>query len=211
MSFPTTSILDSFNRANETPLSGGGNWVQVQTLSQCNLASNQAVASGSLNTSVSLWNPKTFKDSEIYFTINTILTVTNDHMEGYVRFIPSSLNGYSIGYWKSTVGSDTIRLEIITAGSLTTLSSFNQTISAGDSIGMSIVGSTLTAYYKPSGGSWSSLGSTTDSTYSAAGNLIIEQQDTSTMAGIINFGGGTYVPASSLGEMNLNTSYWGSI
>ena len=65
-------------------------------------------------------------------------------------------------------------------------------MSAGDSIGMSMVGSTITVYYKASGGSWTSLGTRTDSTYTAAGRLQLGQwlSSSGVASTIDNFGGG---------------------
>jgi hypothetical protein len=42
MAFPTTGLLDQFNRANETPLSGGGNWAVLSTsINPLKLLSNE--------------------------------------------------------------------------------------------------------------------------------------------------------------------------
>ncbi len=41
----------------------------------------------------------------------------------------------------------------------------------GDSFGLKIVGSTFTIYYKAGAGSWTSLGTRNDATWSAAGKV----------------------------------------
>lgn len=75
-------------------------------------------------------------------------------------------------------------------------SAFAFTVSSGDSLGLSVVGSTLTAYYKSGSGSWTTLGSRTDATYSAAGNLMIIATDAGAV--LDDFGGGTITATRTL-------------
>lgn len=69
MPAPQTALLDDFNRADENPLSDGGNWAAgLGGASQCQVVSNQAAAQLA-TTSESLWSPLTLFNQEAYATI----------------------------------------------------------------------------------------------------------------------------------------------
>ena len=76
-------------------------------------------------------------------------------------------------------------------GSQTQLgAAISQTFASGDSIGASMVGSLITVYYKAAAGSWTSMGTRTDGTYTGAGKIGVAIFDNISGA-IDNFGGGT--------------------
>jgi hypothetical protein len=63
----TADVLDNFNRSNEDPLSGGGNWLDADgtggTWTSMRLVSNQATRNAS-QTSMSYWTQDTFSGGE---------------------------------------------------------------------------------------------------------------------------------------------------
>ena len=63
-----TPIVDDFNRANENPLSGGGNWTTITSIGGAQLVSNAVAASGS-TTAGSLWHTVFTGDVETYATV----------------------------------------------------------------------------------------------------------------------------------------------
>ncbi len=70
----------------------------------------------------------------------------------------------------------------------------NQELSSGDSVGMSLVGSTISAYYRSGAGAWTLVGSRTDSTYTGPWSIGIKTVQASPLAWkTIPFGGGTVV------------------
>jgi hypothetical protein len=71
------------------------------------------------------------------------------------------------------------------------LVSSTQTLSAGDWMGLQIVGTAIGAWYKPSAGSWTEIVSTTDSSISAGGPIGLQLSDTVTH--LDNLSGGNYV------------------
>ncbi len=98
-----------------------------------------------------------------------------------------TLNGYYL-----FVNSTSAKLYRIDSGTNTQLGAdFTQTIATGDSFGMSLVGSTITVYFKAAAGSWTSLGTRTDATYSAAGKIGIRGADGTNISLADDFGGGT--------------------
>jgi hypothetical protein len=60
-----TSVSDDFNRANENPLSGGGNWLTPGAASgDAAIQSNVVYKAGSLYTSFALWRAAAFADAQ---------------------------------------------------------------------------------------------------------------------------------------------------
>jgi hypothetical protein len=56
-----------------------------------------------------------------------------------------------------------------------------------DEFGMTIIGSTITVYYKTALGSWTVIGTRTDSTYSGGGKIGV---GITARGGVDSFGGG---------------------
>lgn len=191
--FPNTSVLDTATRANEGP-PPSANWTLCPWTSFVGLkiSSNTIVQNTFAgNDGCAYWNPGQFgPDSEVYTTVNNF-TGTDAYLVLGAR-ISTSGNGYKMD-WQAP---NTWRIFSMTAGVRTQLgSNFTQTITAGDSIGFRVMGTTQSIWYKPSGGAWTMVGSTTDTTYTSSGYLMLEMWQSSTVAGYTNLGGGT-VPSS---------------
>jgi len=193
MAFGATSVLDDFNRANGAV---GASWSKIWSGDTAlTIISNAVANDGSASWSNGGWNVATFgADCEVYLT----LTTTNPSgFNLYARMSALNTAGGPNGYRLSYNGDGTWNIQREDAGSQTTIGTANiaRTIANGDAVGLEIVGSTLTFYYKASGGSWASVTTRTDSTYSAAGYIGLEFQG-STWRGD-NFGGGTLAAATS--------------
>lgn len=189
--FPATPILDDFNRANEGP-PPSANWTKptYATFVGIKVVSN-AVVQDVLNTNDGLayWNVENFgPDCEAYVTINSF-TGTDAFLILHVRMDVINGNGYKLD-WNKFTGN--IRVFRIDAGVRTQLgASIAKTVSAGDSLGILMVGNVITVYYKASGGSWVDLATRTDSTYTAAGKIMLGIWNNATVSPLDNFGGGT--------------------
>ena len=191
--FPLTPILDNFNRANEGP-PPSSNWTTIA--GQMTVVSNAAKGALSGNTHNRIyWNPTVFgADEEVYATIASKGGTSGDAVNLYLRLDPSVLNGYYVQYLENTAGTDSIVLKRMTAGSNTTIQTYSQEVGAGASIGLSAVGSTLKTYYKAAAGSWTELGSETNTLYSAGGAVGSDIAYTTTSPTFDNFGGGDLNP-----------------
>ncbi len=211
-SFPTTGILDNFNRANTGP-PPSANWSQgpfdFTATHGLQVVSNQLKAAqfGSFTRQDNYWNAASFgPDSEVYATIASLNT--SNEVGLYLR--GSSIgSGTSNGYYLNIdlAPTATWTMQSITSGSSTTLgSTFNQSLSSGDSVGYSVSGSTLTAWYKPSAGSWTALASRTDTTYASAGRIGVGLAGTNTATILDNFGGGTIAGGFSVSTNGSVTS-----
>lgn len=193
--FPTTPLLDAFNRSNTgPPLSSswsdlaGGNKV----------VSNQA-AGNTASFNFSYYNVGQFgADQEAYITVATVPAAT-DAAAVYCRMkdVGSVLtvDGYLCGVIPA-VGTDVIRIQRIDNAVATTLGAdFSQEVAGGDKLLFRLIGSTLEAFYGTAG-AFTSLGTRTDSTYLAGGYLGLLIQNTA--ARIDDYGGGTYAPQPPL-------------
>lgn len=207
MAFPTTSVLDNFNRADENPLSGGGNWggstsvFAAATTNILKVSTNQA-AGNFIGTNSSYWAASTFgPNCEAYVTIPTVAAVFSYVYARLVNTGTSSVNGYAVA--ADVLGGNIIAYRI-DAGVLTSIKSAAQAWANGDSLGISVVGTTITLYYKAAAGAWTAVSTVTDSTYSAAGNIAAGTVGTSPR--LDDFGGGTVVIGTD--EMASARAVW---
>jgi hypothetical protein len=153
------------------------------------VTSNTAYRSSGAGTApIALWNPATYgPNCEAYIDVPT--KPGNNSSVGVVgRWDTTGHNGYGV-FVIALAGTDEVRIYRSDAGVSTQIgSSVVREFTSGESIGIEIVGNTITAYIK-SGGTWSAIGSATDSTYTAAGYIGLSVPSSAARAD--NFGGGT--------------------
>lgn len=204
MAFPTTSVLDTFTDASAPrtlPTYDPTDWADYQAVEGGGLVYSTTVSGtakrpSSGNTAACYWQTISAVDVEVFIDIvtGTSLQYSVDcRIANPTDFTGSTWNAYQLLYTKA---STTLAIVSVVSGSATTLATYTQTVSAGDSIGMSAIGSTITAYYKPSGGAWTTLGSVTDTSITAAG--FIGVQNIGTTFEFDNFGGGAPVAPAVL-------------
>lgn len=199
MAFPTTSVLDDFNRANSASL--GANWTNPVFTGNPSprIVSNAMGPAGDDSGTVycdAYWSASTFgPDSECWVTVSA--SNTNKGREIYVRLtgLDGSPSGYSAFAADISGTSNNWTLNRYDNGTFVQLgAAFTQSVAAGDSIGLEMIGSSLVFYYKAAAGSWASVTSRTDATYSGAGNIALAlQQGSGTSNRFDDFGGGTVV------------------
>lgn len=199
MAFPTTSILDDFNRANEgpppgadwsTPVGGPAGSSGLKVLSNvCGTDNIIDVVGSAMRTATS--GP----DCEVYATITTLPDDTDFVILGarYNETDAFTWDGYFL-YWHrddtNSLGNGGSWFEVVIASTMVDVIGItNLTVSAGDALGMSVIGSAIKVYHKPSAGAWTPVGSGTDSSITGAGHLYVMTDDTTTRIG--DFGGGT--------------------
>ena len=174
-SFPTSAVIDNFNRSNEGPPMTG--WANVNEMFGSagtgrgfEVISNQAQCN---TTSVNM-DYKTATtygpNVEAYVTIADIGVGVDS---SGLAFRLSDPTGTPTGYLVIATASNNIRVYRMDGdSSLTQLGSdISQTVSDGDSIGITMIGSTITVYYKVGAGAWNSIGTRTDSTYTGSGYI----------------------------------------
>jgi hypothetical protein len=184
MAFPTTGVLDDFERPNENPL-GNGNWTgpAVGFVNQLKIHLTEGRAIVTDTSAGSYWSANTYGPAfEIWTTLADL--PANDYL-GWAVSNPGT-SGWTGYYIDVNHGLDTVQVRTQSAqigADITGVAFAN-----GDSIGLEYSGGVLTVYRKPSGGSWGAVGNRSDSTYIAStGNLWL---GTST-GSFSEFGGGT--------------------
>lgn len=191
MSFPTTPILDDFNRADGAV---GGNW-SILTGTMV-VSGNQVASSG--GAAVAYYNAITpGPDCEVYMYLPVLPGVGNNVDLGLrVQDVGGGIlavDGYAVVY-SQQVGTDNILIQQFDNVVASTLATFNQDLSPGDGFGMAAVGDLLVARYLPASGGYVDLGSVADNSYLSAGYLTLALRGTTVRGD--NFGGGTRLPAS---------------
>jgi hypothetical protein len=203
MAFPTTSVLENFTGTDGTT-PPNSNWtnkiLDFTALSGIKIDVNQAAKNTTAYGNDAYYNVSTYgPDSEAYVTVPNIPAVNAEQIVLFAR-LNSIGSGTTTGY-ALIVGHDGTafrlwRLYKIAAGGFNLQIGSNtlQSVAAGDGVGLEIIGSTLTGYWKSGAGAYASVLSGTDSTYTTAGNIGFQEAATSSL-GVIrldNFGGGTY-------------------
>ncbi|HKR58874.1 MAG TPA: fibronectin type III domain-containing protein [Pyrinomonadaceae bacterium] len=187
--FPTTSILDNFNRANAGP-PPSSNWAGPIQLAFPGLKVDTNTCLPIAAGGQGYWSAASFgPDQEAYAKVPTF---GNSYEGVWLRVSnPNTFNvtGYVVHFYKAGFGTNTIRVfRLNNSSSGTQLGAdIPQTIADGDSIGASIVGNVITVYYKIGSGAWTSLGTRIDNTYSSSGRIGLEIGAGSAD----DFGGGT--------------------
>lgn len=202
MAFPTTSILDNFNRANEGP-PPSSNWT-ADTLNVGvtghSVVSNQCVAaSGSSHT---WWNASTFgPDQEAFATWSQVGAA------GFVGFHmriqspgTSSGDAYECVFFQNGT-IQVVRVIDAYTSEVTLLNDSIATPNDGDKVGVEVIGSGATVtirMLKDTGSGWTEVGTVDDTgatRITASGNIGLLGGDTDDIAD--DFGGGTVVAANT--------------
>lgn len=214
MAFPTTAVLDDFNRADSTTTIGTSWSVLADYFSgdaDHGIISNQLYNPQTDDYVAMYWNAGTFgPDSECYMTVTTVPSVDESLSVG-VRNKDVGVGTYD-GYWvfinTSTGLISVVRVDDDVATTLG--STVAITLSAGEKFGIEAIGSTLKAYHF-TGGSWTEKASRTDSTYGAAGLLAFYIPGAVVTGRFDDFGGGTVVAgggATHPGYMQSRGGWW---
>jgi len=197
--FPSTSIFDTFNRANEDPLataSGGGTWATLPGaggfgVTTLEVISNQCAGNGGVGANMYLVGADS-ADCELWATVPTLGAdggIVDLYARGKDIGSITTLDAYTVR-WTKASGTDAIIVTRVDNLAATTIATFNQEVSAGDSFGMRIIGSVIEVFYKASAGSWTSLGTVTDATYGAGGVKLMTISGTTIR--VDDIGGGNY-------------------
>lgn len=193
MAFPTTGILDDFNRSDEGP-PPSANWGDDPYNADepgLEVVSNQ-VRGSAWELCSSYWSAGMFgEDSEVYVTVVDLPYDNTEIGLGCRIQNPDSatINGYFLDIVHYTSDSDEWRLYRIVNDVWTVLGSMvEQNLAAGNKIGLEAIGGTIKGYLY-SGGSWNEIISRTDSNVTGAGYVALTIQNADRDCD--DFGGGT--------------------
>ena len=164
--------LDTFNRANESPLSDAGKWsnnMNGAVENGLNVNANQLACSAT--TTCTAWrnNAQYGPDAESWARVST-LPGTGNAIRLYVRVQSPGTSAYD-GYMllvSQQAATDQATIYRITNSGLTALVTAPQELAVGDTVLLRAKGSTLEAW-RHDGSAWSRFGLVQDATYAGAG------------------------------------------
>ena len=190
--FPTTGILDNFNRGNEGPPMT--DWTDLYE--GLEVDTNQCRGDAAGDDNVSYYNVATHQDSEAYWTV--VIKEDGDYCFVGLRLEPDDIDGYCVLVeFNAGAANDEWYIQRFDNGSPTVLGAKPiQEVANGDKYGIRIIGDAITMWYAPAG-VWNSSpeASRTDATYSAAGYLWADS--VGTVIRLDDLGGGTYIPPAA--------------
>ncbi len=211
--FPTTSVLDTYTRADENPLATAGVWGAPVfedgggENSTFRLTSNALADDSAADLAGS---GQAFRDdqnygpgSEVYVTFSTLWTNTSSDVWLWIDGRDEAVNNDGYLLYVSYNGTNWLYRSERYDNNISTVLQGNQTgptLATGDALGAEhAVGGNLTIYHKPSGGSWaaaSGVSVVNDSTYTS-GHIGLSKGHADTTSRLDDFGGGTIVVSSS--------------
>ena len=205
--FPSTPILDTFDRTDEDPITGIWTNGTSSGTGQCSVSSNLAVGGGSTD---DCYTTKTYgATQEVYASIPNATTMTEDDnllillcLQG--TFGSTSINGYAIKVRRRAGLNDQIEIVRMTNGytGLTTLGSGWSAgeFSSGLKVGLRREASgSLSLYYDPNGASgWTLIETVTGATTYACGNTSLGLELGGANHSVNDFGGGSPIGTFSI-------------
>ena len=209
MTFPTTPILDAFDRANE-PLSYSANWAgplihgAPDTLK---IVSNSVRNDSAYTVSNAYWTPAIDPECEAY------ITVRGEGVPGAVYVFArmsnpglSTADGYAMAFIYGE-GWDAY-LYRVDNGTLVQLDTAHLELNVGDRIGLSVIESTVTAYQEGV-----AIMTATDATYATGDYIGIGMSGEAEGGELQDFGGGSLATAlasvtiAGLSTVNIKERY----
>ena len=162
--FPSATIVDDFNRANQYP--PGSSWLGSFNVDGMRVVSNQLVNPSDGWDGV-YWNATPVADMEAYVTVGTLgaagkifqIQLRRDHAAdtSYIfSFFKGSPDGVEV--YRRIAGSDVL-----------IASNYALTFAAGDKFGASVLGNAIKIWHKSGAGAWTAVASAINSEITAAG------------------------------------------
>ena len=179
--FPAnTTVIDDFNRVNNAVNVGAGaaiwaDWPINAASHLLNIQSN--TLTGNAGEQAMTWPGLPYgPDIDVQFKVSTKGT---DYLAFFFAFQPGGTGNYPSSVFSGYAltlnlgGTDIWDFRSYTGGSggVISGSAVTQSWAAGDLIGVSMRGSTLSAYRKPSGGSWTLITQVTNTAHNVAGGV----------------------------------------
>lgn len=204
--FPTTPILDTFSQAG--PLSS--NWkspaLQDSGTVSVNASGRTFSSSGAAS---ALWIATSFNaDQEAYLTV-PVLPASGHAFQIDARVSSLTASTVSMYFLKVTPSSKLWDLRRkLNGGGSTSMTTFSAPFAAGDSAGLQLNGSTITAWHESATGNWTQVGSVTDTSITAGGYIGFTLGDTTARGGA--FGGGNASSSGQAASLGTVSAYGGT-
>jgi hypothetical protein len=185
--FPAISVLDDFARANEDPLSGGGNWSGPwrEAGDQMRLVGSGFIFGQTTGaTKSSYWAAQQFGPNVAVASVIASPAAAAINLGCRITSPGASWSGYILG-----VSNGSWTLYYRDGSNFHQIGTGTQTIATNDSIGLYANGTTIEAYWQAGAGAWTNIISVTDSNISGSGYIGVNRDDSTSASSI--FSGGT--------------------
>jgi hypothetical protein len=194
--FPTAGTLDTFTRANQSPITTPYSQPMLSGNGSILLISNHLI--GNTTGANSCYKSDTTYGPDMEAGLTLLLYGGNNGFQTLVRVQSPNSAGATDGYGCEMVlgGTQGLRIrEYVNDTPATLGSQTNQTLDSGDSCGIDSVGTTHGAYFNNDGAGWSQLQTQSDATVNAAGNIgIIMNSNSNTGDDLV---GGTVISSGA--------------
>lgn len=205
MAFPTTSVLDNFNRTNASSL--GANWETfVSGDPNIPLNGNRALANTSWCGNAWVTDCSTL-DQEVWGTLSD--EITNDASAWFGLYLrckdvgTTTPDGFGVEYFPQT---SSLRLVRLTNNSATAITSVTRDVAVGEKLGCEVISGNLKVYHY-TGGSWVHVSALDATTTTLAGGNSTDHQGfqlamelTRSGMGADDFGGGDVSAGTSTSD-----------
>lgn len=207
--FPTNAVLDTFAGCTDTTTPPNSNWTNTvifgATSSTVDCEDLAITSTGGATAGDAYWNVSQFgPNQEMYATLTAgIASTLGAYLCTRLHNIgANTTDGYCVLIDNAV---DTIYINRVDDGvASAALDSTAQTITGGDSFGISAIGSRICSWYKTAAGSWTEIDCVTDTTYAPAlSNLGVVMYGTSASVGQLDNIGGGLVPVARGGPIFL--------
>jgi hypothetical protein len=195
LAFPSTVVLDDFNRTDTSPMTGWNT-----PLSGALQASGATCDGTSAGFNLAIYSTAYSGNQEAYATVTTkgatgAVIAIGAMMKDDTSL--ATLDGYQLAWTVvSGAANDTWSLERLTNGAATVLVSGTSELNNADVIGIRVSDGIVTGYRNGT-----VLGSGADSTYTGSGTLMLAFSDTAFR--VDDFGGGIYIQGHNLSLLGV--------
>jgi len=196
MAFPTLGSLDTFNAGATQALTARTGWGAVVIAGTTTYTTNGAPTLAEILTATggNYWNTSA-EDSEAWVVMGTWTPASNTFsVAARIQAVGASPTYYSVRLANS--GTTDFRIYKTVAGVSTALGTNTATtVIAGDSVGIEVIGTSISSYYKSGAGAWGLKETITDSSITGSGFVGGFRNHIAITQRVDEFGGGALVAA----------------
>ena len=209
MAFPTTGILDDFNRDDEGP-PPSANWTTLNIGHEVD--ANECIPCANNDTCVSAWSASTFgPNCQCYVELDRISAYWMGVLAHMTTLVYETYDGYLV---RARTNNTYVQIVRIDNSVLTQLGDDIEAFAwaNGDQVGIEIIDDTIKAWGNDGGAGWNEIGSEEDATYAEAGYVGLHTYVTTAgNAEHDGFGGGTIggAPPAEGGAAYIPYGSWG--
>jgi hypothetical protein len=167
---PLVGLYDNFDRGDESPVSPTL-WPSVVRAGDSVLRVVSQRLTASATGTASAATGALSADSEILVTVVTKPAAGSDRIALYLR---TTDPGFQPEGYAAVFRNADVTIQRVTEGVGTDLSTASYTLNNGDQLLFRVIGSRLSAYHRPSAGSWTLLSSVEDAVYQTGGSAGIQ-------------------------------------